>query len=130
MDFDGYPGGDPQKSCVIAGRYRVERHNSEAHPNSLALVNTELNVYHFPSEIPKAKRAFARFAILIRPANHPYEILDSIAPGKSRGKDPRSGEFAVWESRAACNELRQLLNNAIDIWMTIIDRRISNDIAA
>lgn len=130
VDLDGFPGGDPQKSCVTAGRYRLERHNSEAHPNSLALVNATLNVYHLPADIPREKRAYARSAILIHPANYAHELLGCIAPGKSRGKDPRTGEFSVWESRSACNEIRQLLANAIDLWLTITDGRFANDLAA
>jgi hypothetical protein len=40
-------GGRKGESCVPAGLYQLERHNSEAHPNTWALVNPELDVVHW-----------------------------------------------------------------------------------
>jgi hypothetical protein len=79
----------PFVSCVPAGRYRLARHDTEAHPECFALVNPELHVVHEPGEIP-AGAAGWRYAILIHVANWASELCGCIAVGgdaRTRAKD-------------------------------------------
>ena len=94
-DPSGAVGGQPGRSCVPLGVYQLVIHDSEAHPETWALVNPELGVTHFgPSQ---------RSAVLIHPANHAYELRGCIAPGKQRLHQ------SVFQSRAAMRELQAAL---------------------
>jgi len=90
------PCGRKGVSCVPPGRYKLVRHSTEAHPNTYALVNPALWVYHQDDDVPFAQRGRARTAVLIHPANYVNELRGCIAPGMTR-----SGE-TVQSSRAAC----------------------------
>jgi hypothetical protein len=95
----GSPCGAKGVSRVPAGLYKLVRHHSEAHPNSVALVNPELWVYHFDGDVPPDQRGYARTTVLIHPANWVSELRGCIAPGLAR-----DGEM-VLSSRAAFNRL-------------------------
>lgn len=96
--------------CVPAGRYRVERHSSEAYPRVWALVNAQLGVHHA-----------AEGSALIKQGNFPAHVAGrSIAIGKARVS--QGGMFpGVWldRSRDALNELRNIIGYSYDIWLTI-----------
>lgn len=97
----GALGGVPGRSCVPIGTYALERHNSEAHPFTFALVNHALGVAHYPT--PGVPRA----ACLIHPANWAYELRGCLAPGLTRLK---SGDlWQVTQSRVAFQELSDRL---------------------
>ena len=75
-DPAGESGGLQGRSCVPPGTYELVLHDSEAHPETWALVNTALGVTHYgPSQ---------RSAVLIHPANHAWELRGCIAPGLIR----------------------------------------------
>lgn len=97
-------GGLPFKSCVPDGYYRLVPHNSPDHPNTYALVNEALGVYHLGKP---AGQAFGRVACLIHPANRAAEVVGCIAPGLTRGI--LKGEPAVLSSAAAMAKLRAIL---------------------
>lgn len=91
----GAVGGEPGRSCVPPGVYELVLHDSELHPRTWALVNPKLGVTHYgPSN---------RSAVLIHPANYPYELRGCIAPGMVR--------FAgsVGQSRMAFEQIRDAL---------------------
>jgi len=67
-------------SCVPPGRYRLERHNSEAHPRTWALVNPDLHVVHWEDSAHPDWRSL----VLIHVANYARELRGCIAPGLSR----------------------------------------------
>ncbi len=114
------PGGARGLSCVPVGRYRLERHGSEAHPNSWALVNPALHVWHWPWEVPKGM--IGRTAILIHPANYAHELAGCIALGKEQRKSPNMGNrWGVFRSRDAVNEFNQLLNGSVEIYLDITE---------
>jgi hypothetical protein len=113
-------GGKPGVSCVAAGIYKLERHSTEKHPNCWALVNPMLDVYHLPDDCPRDRRSFSRAAILIHPANFSYELEGCIAPNKSRGKDGATGRLRGFDSRAAFNELRQLIDRDFELTLIIV----------
>lgn len=96
-------GGRKGVSCVPPGLYRLTLHDSEAHPNSFALVNPALGVFHLPSDVIGSPEAEVRTAVLIHAANWAHELRGCIAPGKMRKL--AGGVWMVTESRAAMREL-------------------------
>lgn len=95
-------GGMKGASCVPEGLYRLERHNSEAHPNTWAIVNPDLDVLHW--EDGPNRRAL----VLIHVANFARELRGCIAPGFGRSTDEH-GTRMVTASRRAMIELKRLL---------------------
>jgi hypothetical protein len=88
-------GGLAGRSCVPVGVYELVLHDSEAHPETWALVNAVLGVTHYgPS---------ARSAVLIHPANHAYELRGCIAPGMELAHQ------SVLRSRQAFAQLKAAL---------------------
>ena len=119
-DPAGGIAGQPGHSCIAAGTYRIERHESEAHPRSWALSAPLLGVWHWPWDIPKGVIS-GRSTVLIHSANYAHELEGCIAPGKTQAKGD-GGQWGVFSSRDAMNEVNQVLNGQLDI--SII---ISND---
>jgi hypothetical protein len=88
-------GGLQGRSCVPPGIYDLVLHDSEAHPETWALVNAVLGVTHWgPSQ---------RSAVLIHPANFAAELRGCIAPGLIRGSQ------SVLRSRDAFAQLKAAL---------------------
>lgn len=110
-------------SCVAPGRYRLERHSSDAHPNVWALVNPSLDVYHWESDVPRDRRGIARTVVLIHAANFAEELRGCIAPGTRRGKD--GARRAVWQSRDAINQIRTWVGGSLDLWLTITEEKLT-----
>lgn len=113
-------------SCVAPGKYRLMPHNSEAHPNVWALVNPMLDVYHWDGDVPIARRNIARTVVLIHSANYASELRGCIAPGLARahppaGSGPGPKGWMVQRSRDALNQLRNIINGKIDVWLTITE---------
>ncbi len=98
-------GGAKGVSCVPPGIYKLVKHNTEAHPETWALVNEALDVVHLPGDSPSPH---ARTAVLIHAANFSHELRGCIAPGTRAGKD-ENGRPMVFSSRAAMNLLRSRL---------------------
>lgn len=97
-------GGSKGESCVPPGLYQLKRHNSEAHPNTFALENSDLDVLHFEDR----KRPYARALVLIHAANYARELRGCIAPGMRRTLTP-DGSRMVTSSRLAMLELKRLV---------------------
>lgn len=97
-------GGRKSESCVPTGIYRLERHNSEAHPDTWALVNPDLDVLHYEDRA----RPNARALVLIHPANYARELRGCIAPGLRRAIDGE-GFHMVTSSRLAMLEVRRFV---------------------
>lgn len=102
------PCGTKGVSCIPPGVYRLERHTTDAHPATFALVNPDLWVYHFESDVPTDRRGFARTAVLIHPANYVEELRGCIAPGLRKD----SLASVVHDSRAAFATLYPFLKLA------------------
>lgn len=91
-------GGLDSKSCVPLGTYRLERHNSDAHPYSFALVNPDLDVHHY--EDPKHPEL--RALVLIHVANWAKQLQGCIAVGTRAGRSPEvPGVYQVFDSKKA-----------------------------
>lgn len=97
-----YKGGSKGVSCVPPGEYRLECHNSEAHPRTWALVNPLLGVVHWPAEAAEGDRT----VVLIHAANYASELRGCIAPGLKTHVDDVRGVRMVTNSRAAMKLLK------------------------
>lgn len=95
--------GRKYESCVSEGTYRLERHDSEKFGDVWALVNHDLDVYHYPYDVPPGREWAVRTAILIHAGNWVRDVIGCIAPGTSRVR--LKGEWMVQNSR---NALRML----------------------
>lgn len=98
----GQLGGAKSVSCVPKGIYQLVKHDSEAHPQTWALVNHLLGIGHWPNESNRS-------TILIHPANYESELKGCVAPGMSTGLNAELGVRMVMESRKAF----ALLKNAL-----------------
>lgn len=114
---DGGRSGKRFESCIAPGIYRLEIHRSEKFGNVWALVNPALDVYHWPGDVPRGKENQARVAILIHAANHVFEVLGCIAPGKNRVRS--GGQWMVTASRDALNLIKTVIGNKLDLTLTI-----------
>lgn len=97
-------GGRKGESCVPRGTYELVRHNSEAHPNTWALVNPDLDVVHYEDR----NRPNARCLVLIHVANFARELRGCIGVGFGRSKDD-AGTRMVTQSKLAMLNLKRLL---------------------
>lgn len=109
-------GGEKGRSCVAPGLYRLECHNSEAHPRTWALVNPLLGVVHWPIEGNELDRT----VVLIHPANYASELRGCIAPGINTYEDPARGVRMVTKSREAMKAIQNLLTWSDDHDIKII----------
>lgn len=97
-------GGLSGKSCVPRGTYALERHSSEAHPHTWALVNDDLDVIHYEDK----DRPHVRCLVLIHVANYARELRGCIAPGRVRTVDA-SGAQMVASSKLAMLDIKRLV---------------------
>jgi uncharacterized protein DUF5675 len=108
-------GGLSGKSCVPRGEYRLEKHSSEAHPNTWALVNPALDVIHYEDR----DRPNSRCLVLIHVANRARELRGCIGIGRARAQEPE-GTWMVTHSRLTMIELQRLLPYGNDHTLEII----------
>lgn len=99
------PGGMKGRSCVPKGLYKLECHNSEAHPRTWALVNAELGVVHWPAEAGVTDRT----VVLIHVANYASELRGCIGVGLNTYHDAVRGVRMVTKSRDAMRALQDAL---------------------
>lgn len=100
-----YAGGVKGASCVPKGTYKLECHNSEAHPRTWALVNPELGVVHWPVDAAQGDRT----VVLIHVANYAAELRGCIGVGLKTYHDDVRGVRMVTNSRQAMKALQDAL---------------------
>lgn len=100
---DPWNNNKPFDSCVPDGVYDLVPHDSPKHPDTWALVNHDLDIYHLPADMPGK----GRFAILIHPGNYETDVEGCIAPGKSPALV--DGRHMVTNSKTAMEALRRIL---------------------
>lgn len=115
---DGGKSGKRFESCVSDGTYKLVRHSTEKYPLAWALVNPDLDVYHWPSDVPASKLKQARQTILIHPANYWHDLLGCIGPGRERVRQ-QNGQWMVARSRDAMNLLKTVIGSTLDVTLTI-----------
>lgn len=93
----------PFVSCVPIGDYTLERHSTDRHRRTWALVGR--TVSHFGSD------AKPRYACLFHSANLPRQINGCVGPGTGLGL-LNGNEIAAVNSVAAMTRFRQYLANA------------------
>lgn len=76
-----HPGGQPNNSCVPAGRYKLVPHTRPNGDEVVALVNHGLGVYHFAADRP---HGVGRYLILLHAGNSSADVVGCIAPGLGR----------------------------------------------
>jgi hypothetical protein len=99
---DGSPGGHHLTSCVPRGTYELVLHDTLKHPQTWALVNPDLGVYHELNDIPSGKTG--RVASLIHSANLVHQLEGCIGVGLSRST--LNGEPDISSSVAAFERLK------------------------
>lgn len=104
---DPWADNKPFDSCVPDGVYDLVPHDSPKHPDTWALVNPELDIYHLPHDIPLEKRGKGRFGILIHAGNFEADVEGCIAPGKSPALV--NDRFMVAHSKTAMELIRRVL---------------------
>lgn len=114
---DGGKSGKRFESCVSVGEYRLEAHHSEKFATAWALVNRELDVYHWPDDVPKGKEARSRVAILIHSGNYVRDVVGCIAPGRARSK--LDDGWMVAQSRDAMNIIKTVIGTSLDVRLVI-----------
>jgi len=83
------PCGVKGRSCVPVGAYALVPHHSEKHPQSWALVNHDLWVYHQDEEVPADRKGLARTECLLHIANYVRQLEGCIAVGLYMAEDAR-----------------------------------------
>jgi hypothetical protein len=101
---EGHNGGQPRVSCVPDGTYELRAHSSPRLPSVWALVNSSLDVHHYPA-------GPGRSTILIHAGNTVYDVVGCIAVGKEHGE--LDGKPAVLDSRRALTRLREALGGRL-----------------
>lgn len=97
-------GGKLTVSCVPDGEYQLIPHDSARFPNTYALVNHALGVYH---QTRPVGQTWGRTAILIHVGNSVSDVIGCIAVGMRAMCI--GGQHSVAESRIAMDKLRAVL---------------------
>ena len=96
------PGGEPNNSCVPAGRYDLFPHTRPNGDHVLVLFNPGLGVYVHADERPEG---VGRFMILIHAGNTHKSVSGCIAPGTGRS------DQMVTHSRDAMLKIMEYVGN-------------------
>ncbi len=102
---DGSPGGDPNLSCVPIGTYDLVLHDTPEHPQTWALVNPALGVFHEAADVPADFIGTPRIACLIHSANLVVQLEGCIGVGLTRSA--LNGEPDIADSVNAFAELKE-----------------------
>lgn len=105
------PGGQRRatgitESCVPDGIYRLVPHTGTRFKDVWCLVNPDLGVYRYPTDVPPGQ-PWGRSSILIHAGNTTEDIMGCIAVG--RWVDAKSGLPRVGDSALAILDLRRVL---------------------
>jgi len=98
-----WASNEPFKSCIPAGRYKINKHNSEDHENSFYLENENLGV--------SLNGSTPRTGILFHIANFIEDIVGCIGPGLSLHPD----RWGVAHSKKAMGILNTIITED-DTW--------------
>lgn len=114
---NGGHGGEPFKSCVPPGLYKLERWTRPSGEKVFIMTNPQLDIYGLERDIPESRRGIARDLCLIHTANYVHDVLGCVGPGLKRYFDAR--EWMVTESKNAMIALRNTVGNDLDLKLRI-----------
>lgn len=100
-----YPGGQPFKSCIPDGEYRLIPHERPNGDRVFALVNEHAGVYRYKEDRPGDD---GRYLILIHHGNYVDDVVGCIAPGRNRMI--AGNRLMVTHSRATMRDLLSVLD--------------------
>lgn len=103
LPIEGAPCGHPDQSCVPAGDYGLDLHDSVLHPRTFELVNPDLAVYQL--SVPVG--TIGRCQVLLHNGNYPRNSLGCILVG--RGRSFANGYSMVTNSDVALDALKALV---------------------
>ena len=101
--LEDIPGGEAEGEPVPAGTYRLVPHDSKKYGKIWAMVNPELGVYHFESDIPKGEKG-RTVCLFMHAGNSHDHTLGCVLAGMARGPNE-----TVVRSREAVTMLKDLL---------------------
>lgn len=113
------PAGEPYRSCVPVGVYRVEPFKMPSGEKAYVISNPVAGVHALPFQIPKPQREKLRSRHTIRAANYSFEAVDAIGVGLERTKT--SVGWKLERSLDALNVLRTVINQTLDLTLVIED---------
>ena len=113
----GGKGGLAFRSCVPEGNYSLVRHLRPSGEKAWVLVNHELDVFHFPMDMPTDKRHSARSLVYLAAADFAHDLVGGVAVGISRVRGREGWELE--RSREALNVLRTTIGDTYDVRMRI-----------
>jgi hypothetical protein len=113
---EGHPGGEPFRSCVEPGKYDLVPFVRPDGSSVYQLLNPELGVYEFESDMPAEG---GRYLILIHTGNWAKDVVGCIAPGLTEDVD-NSGNPMVASSALAMKKLMGLLNQGDNHTLEIV----------
>lgn len=111
---DPWNNNAPGNSCVPDAVYDLVPHSTDAHPDTWAMVNPALNVWHMPDDIPTDKKPVGRFACLFGHTGNWEDdvkgcILHGFYPAIFTDPHDNRPELAVANSSAAMKIIRNAL---------------------
>ena len=99
------PGGQPNNSCIPAGRYNLRPHTRPNGDEVIALVNPGHAVYYKASDRPNG---IGRFMILGHSGNWSSDVIGCFAPGTGRSNSDKGP--MVTSSKAAMKKIMEYIN--------------------
>jgi hypothetical protein len=114
----GGKAGEPFRSCVGKGVYKLAPYVRPSGDKVWRLTNPELDVYPLDTDIPAEKKAFGRFLVLIHTANYARDVVGCIGPGL--GRTTVNGVRMVTQSRDAMKRLHQKLDGKKNLEIEIL----------
>lgn len=110
-------GGEPFRSCVPPGLYKLERFTRPSGEKVFMLTNPQLDIYGLERDIPSSRKGLARYLCLIHTANYVHDVVGCIGPGMKRYHDGH--EWMVTDSKSAMIALRNTVGSDFDLKLRI-----------
>lgn len=94
----------PFRSCIPEGTYQLVPHSSDNHPDTFAMVNEDLEVFHYD-------HGHGRYACLLHPGNWVTDFQGCMGFGDGLGMS--EGKWIITNSRNTTNKVLNLIREGI-----------------
>jgi hypothetical protein len=108
VPHDTYRAGTPNESCIPAGTYGLQPHQSPKYGDCYAIENPDMGVHSHIAERDQYGQEGDRWGCLIHPANWAYQLQGCLAPGEDRLEWKNT--YMVTRSRDTYAKLFELLS--------------------